>query len=129
MSDRPIVETLLLSKPVKLFEETRDHLEFREPKVGALRRLGAPFTVSGEGDIKIDTPVALAWSAEMTGLSGDQMDRLAYGDQMKAMMIVMGFLGASSAPSGSKISLETPRAGEETPSGEASPSQSARLDA
>ncbi|WP_458789277.1 phage tail assembly protein [Adonisia turfae] len=129
MADRPIVDTLALTKPVKVFEELRERLEFREPNVGALRRLGAPFTLSPDGAAKIDTAVALAWAAEMTGLSNDQVDRLAYGDQMMATMIVVGFLGGSSSPSGSGISLEAPRGGAETPSGEANPSQPERLDA
>lgn len=63
-----MTKELTLKKPILAHNEKLHVLELREPTYDEIEAIGFPFTVSGDGTIKLDSAVALKYIPVLAGI-------------------------------------------------------------
>ncbi|MEO1739878.1 hypothetical protein RB531_5394 [Salmonella enterica subsp. enterica serovar Typhimurium] len=67
-------------------------LELREPSYDEIEAIGFPFTVSGDGGVRLDSSVALKYIPVLAGIPRSSAAQLAKLDIFKACMLILNFL-------------------------------------
>ncbi|EGX8240539.1 phage tail assembly protein [Salmonella enterica subsp. enterica serovar Reading] len=89
------VTELELKKPIVAHGETLHVLEMREPTYDEIEALGFPFSISGEGSIKLDSQVALKYIPLLAGIPRSSAAQMAKLDIFKASMVILRFFTSS----------------------------------
>lgn len=84
-----------LSRPIMAHGEKLHVIELREPDYDEVESLGFPFTVTGEGGIKIDSAAALKYIPVLAGIPRSSAKTIALKDIFSLSMAVMGFFTSS----------------------------------
>jgi hypothetical protein len=98
MAQKVIAATLELSKPIPAFGESVGVLEFREPTVKEVRKLGLPYNIIPKGDgmvMEIRVDAILSYASLLADVPPSSIDQLALGDLPGVQGVIMGFFGAS----------------------------------
>lgn len=67
-----MTKELALKKPILAHNEKLHVLELREPTYDEIEAIGFPFTVSGDGGVKLDSAVALKYIPVLAGIPAHQ---------------------------------------------------------
>ncbi|EJE9455322.1 phage tail assembly protein [Salmonella enterica] len=70
-------------------------LELREPSYDEIEAIGFPFTVSGDGGVRLDSSVALKYIPVLAGIPRSSAAQLAKLDIFKACMLILNFFTRS----------------------------------
>lgn len=90
-----MTKELVLKKPIMAHNEKLHVLELREPTYDEIEAIGFPFTISGDGGIKLDSAVALKYIPVLAGIPRSSASQLAKLDIFKASMLVLNFFTQS----------------------------------
>ena len=108
-----MMRELPLKKPIMAHNEKLHVLELREPTYDEIEAIGFPFTIVGDGGVKLDSTVALKYLpvlAEIPRSSASQMSKL---DIFKACMLILNFFTQSGTEEASESdSTTSPTSGE-----------------
>ncbi|EIE0649712.1 phage tail assembly protein [Salmonella enterica] len=83
-------------------------LELREPSYDEIEAIGFPFTVSGDGGVRLDSSVALKYIPVLAGIPRSSAAQLAKLDIFKACMLILNFFTWSETEEGSESGSTTP---------------------
>ncbi|HGB5075986.1 TPA: phage tail assembly protein [Salmonella enterica subsp. enterica serovar Eastbourne] len=83
-------------------------LELREPSYDEIEAIGFPFTVSGEGGVRLDSSVALKYIPVLAGIPRSSAAQLAKLDIFKACMLILNFFTRSETEEDSESESTTP---------------------
>ncbi|EOS9749052.1 phage tail assembly protein [Salmonella enterica subsp. enterica serovar Javiana] len=83
-------------------------LELREPSYDEIEAIGFPFTVSGDGGVRLDSSVALKYIPVLAGIPRSSAAQLAKLDIFKACMLILNFFTRSETEEGSESESTTP---------------------
>lgn len=86
---------LVLKKPITAHNEKLHVLELREPTYDEIESIGFPFTVSGDGGLKLDSTVALKYIPVLAGIPRSSAAQLAKLDIFKTCMLILNFFTQS----------------------------------
>ncbi|HHK9553072.1 TPA: phage tail assembly protein [Enterobacter sichuanensis] len=86
---------LALKKPILAHNEKLHVLELREPTYDEIEAIGFPFTVSGDGTIKLDSSVALKYIPVLAGIPRSSAAQMAKLDIFKTCMQILSFFTQS----------------------------------
>lgn len=87
-----MIKELVLKKPIMAHNEKLHVLELREPSYDEIEAIGFPFTVSGDGGVRLDSSVALKYIPVLAGIPRSSAAQLAKLDIFKACMLILNFL-------------------------------------
>lgn len=87
-----MIKELVLKKPIMAHNEKLYVLELREPSYDEIEAIGFPFTVSGDGGVRLDSSVALKYIPVLAGIPRSSAAQLAKLDIFKACMLILNFL-------------------------------------
>lgn len=90
-----MTKELVLKKPILAHNEKLHVLELREPTYDEIEAIGFPFTVSGDGSIKLDSSVALKYIPVLAGIPRSSAAQLAKLDIFKVCMLILNFFTQS----------------------------------
>ncbi|EPD5098852.1 phage tail assembly protein [Salmonella enterica] len=85
-------------------------LELREPSYDEIEAIGFPFTVSGDGGVRLDSSVALKYIPVLAGIPRSSAAQLAKLDIFKACMLILNFFTQSETEEDSESGSTTPHA-------------------
>ncbi|EOX8421446.1 phage tail assembly protein [Salmonella enterica subsp. houtenae] len=83
-------------------------LELREPSYDEIEAIGFPFTVSGDGGVRLDSSVALKYIPVLAGIPRSSAAQLAKLDIFKACMLILNFFTRSETAEDSESGSTTP---------------------
>ncbi|EPZ4372219.1 phage tail assembly protein [Salmonella enterica subsp. salamae serovar 42:b:e,n,x,z15] len=83
-------------------------LELREPSYDEIEAIGFPFTVSGDGGVRLDSSVALKYIPVLAGIPRSSAAQLAKLDIFKACMLILNFFTQSETEEDSESGSTTP---------------------
>ncbi|EDV8730160.1 phage tail assembly protein, partial [Salmonella enterica subsp. enterica] len=83
-------------------------LELREPSYDEIEAIGFPFTVSGDGGVRLDSSVALKYIPVLAGIPRSSAAQLAKLDIFKACMLILNFFTRSETEEDSESESTTP---------------------
>ncbi|ENU3513764.1 phage tail assembly protein [Salmonella enterica] len=83
-------------------------LELREPSYDEIEAIGFPFTVSGDGGVRLDSSVALKYIPVLAGIPRSSAAQLAKLDIFKACMLILNFFTRSETEEDSESDSTTP---------------------
>ncbi|HEE9503846.1 TPA: phage tail assembly protein [Salmonella enterica subsp. enterica serovar Derby] len=83
-------------------------LELREPSYDEIEAIGFPFTVSGDGGVRLDSLVALKYIPVLAGIPRSSAAQLAKLDIFKACMLILNFFTRSETEEDSESESTTP---------------------
>ncbi|WP_239699783.1 phage tail assembly protein [Salmonella enterica] len=83
-------------------------LELREPSYDEIEAIGFPFTVSGDGGVRLDSSVALKYIPVLAGIPRSSAAQLAKLDIFKACMLILNFFTQSETEEDSESESTTP---------------------
>ena len=89
------MKEMTLKKPVMAHNEKLFVLELREPTYDEIEAVGFPFTVSGDGGIRLDSAVALKYLPLLAGIPRSSAAQMAKLDIFKACMLILHFFTQS----------------------------------
>ncbi|WP_343530273.1 phage tail assembly protein [Yokenella regensburgei] len=108
-----MTQELALKKPIMAHNEKLHVLELREPTYDEIEAIGFPFTVSGDGGVKLDSAVALKYIPVLAGIPRSSAAQLAKLDIFKASMLVLNFFTQSETdPASESESTTQPTSGD-----------------
>lgn len=84
-----------LTAPIMAHNEKLHVLELREPTFDEVEALGFPFTVGGDGAVKVDSSVALKYIPALAGIPRSSAASLCLRDVFMISMRIMGFFTSS----------------------------------
>ncbi|WP_336212041.1 phage tail assembly protein [Enterobacter sp. P82] len=90
-----MTKELVLKKPITAHNEKLHVLELREPTFDEIEAIGFPFTVSGNGAIKLDSSVALKYIPVLAGIPRSSAAQMAKLDIFKSCMQILSFFTQS----------------------------------
>ncbi|MDR9947279.1 phage tail assembly protein [Enterobacter sichuanensis] len=90
-----MTKELALKKPILAHNEKLHVLELREPTYDEIEAIGFPFTVSGDGTIKLDSSVALKYIPVLAGIPRSSAAQMAKLDIFKTCMQILSFFTQS----------------------------------
>ncbi|AOP04159.1 tail protein [Salmonella phage 118970_sal3] len=90
-----MIKELVLKKPIMAHNEKLYVLELREPSYDEIEAIGFPFTVSGDGGVRLDSSVALKYIPVLAGIPRSSAAQLAKLDIFKACMLILNFFTRS----------------------------------
>ncbi|EPK6614874.1 TPA: phage tail assembly protein [Enterobacter cloacae] len=90
-----MTKELTLKKPIMAHNEKLHVLELREPTYDEIESIGFPFTVSGDGTIKLDSSVALKYIPVLAGIPRSSAAQMAKLDIFKTCMQILSFFTQS----------------------------------
>ncbi|MGL5968623.1 MAG: phage tail assembly protein [Kluyvera sp.] len=102
-----MTKELVLKAPVTAHNEKLHVLELREPTYDEIEAIGFPFTVSGDGAIKLDSSVALKYLPVLAGIPRSSAAQLAKLDIFKACMLILSFFTQSATGEDSETGSTT----------------------
>jgi len=103
-----MIKELALKKPIMAHNEKLHVLELREPTYDEIESIGFPFTVSGDGGVKLDSAVALKYIPILAGIPRSSAAQLAKLDIFKASMLVLNFFTQSETETASESESTIP---------------------
>lgn len=107
------MKVLELKKPIMAHDENLHVLEIREPTYDEIEAIGFPFTLSGDGDMKLDSRAALKYIPVLAGIPRSAASAMSKLDIFKACMIVLSFFYQSETEKASENGSTTlPGSGE-----------------
>ncbi|EEJ6233101.1 phage tail assembly protein, partial [Salmonella enterica subsp. enterica serovar Eko] len=80
----------------------------REPSYDEIEAIGFPFTVSGDGGVRLDSSVALKYIPVLAGIPRSSAAQLAKLDIFKACMLILNFFTRSETEEDSESESTTP---------------------
>ncbi|EOX8537449.1 phage tail assembly protein [Salmonella enterica subsp. diarizonae] len=83
-------------------------LELREPSYDEIEAIGFPFTVSGDGGVRLDSSVALKYIPVLAGIPRSSAAQLAKLDIFKACMLILNFFTRPETEEDSESGSTTP---------------------
>ncbi|EBL7793852.1 phage tail assembly protein, partial [Salmonella enterica] len=95
-------------KPIMAHNEKLHVLELREPSYDEIEAIGFPFTVSGDGGVRLDSSVALKYIPVLAGIPRSSAAQLAKLDIFKACMLILNFFTRSETEEDSESESTTP---------------------
>ncbi|EGY2071201.1 phage tail assembly protein [Salmonella enterica subsp. enterica serovar Johannesburg] len=98
----------MLKKPIMAHNEKLHVLELREPSYDEIEAIGFPFTVSGDGGVRLDSSVALKYIPVLAGIPRSSAAQLAKLDIFKACMLILNFFTRSETEEDSESESTTP---------------------
>ncbi|EPT8873528.1 phage tail assembly protein [Cronobacter dublinensis] len=108
-----MIKEITLSQPIMAHGEKLHVLELRPPRFDEVESLGFPFTVAGDGGMKIDSAVALKYIPALAGIPRSSAEKLALRDVFIISMHIMGFFTSSGMEADSvDASTTSPTSGE-----------------
>ncbi|MCY0772632.1 MULTISPECIES: phage tail assembly protein [Enterobacter cloacae complex] len=107
-----MTKELTLKKPILAHNEKLHVLELREPTYDEIEAIGFPFTVSGDGTIKLDSAVALKYIPVLAGIPRSSAAQMAKLDIFKTCMQILSFFTQSETdPASDDDSTTSPGSG------------------
>ena len=103
--------TIPLSRPIRVIDRDVAALTLREPTGKDLVRAGYPVRIHGGGAVEVDAGAMTKMIARLADVPADSIERLAAPDWNACMAVVMGFFGASTAPTSSTDTSSAPGSG------------------
>lgn len=107
-----MTKELTLKKPILAHNEKLHVLELREPTYDEIEAIGFPFTVSGDGGVKLDSAVALKYIPVLAGIPRSSAAQMAKLDIFKTCMQILSFFTQSETdPASDDDSTTSPGSG------------------
>ncbi|ECI4107235.1 phage tail assembly protein [Salmonella enterica subsp. salamae] len=103
-----MIKEFVLKKPIMAHNEKLHVLELREPSYDEIEAIGFPFTVSGDGGVRLDSSVALKYIPVLAGIPRSSAAQLAKLDIFKACMLILNFFTRSETEEDSESGSTTP---------------------
>lgn len=79
--------------PLKFSEETITNIEFKRPKQKLIRKLGYPFALKEDGEIRLFPDIVARYISELAALPMSVVDEMDAEDVLSASVEIASFFG------------------------------------
>ncbi|EKN3827876.1 TPA: phage tail assembly protein [Yersinia enterocolitica] len=86
---------IVLNKPILAHGEKLSVLSLREPTFEEIEKHGIPFNYGGDGQLNVDTRIALKYLPDLAGIPHSSAKTLTPPDIFMASMLIFSFFSAS----------------------------------